>query len=51
MENHMAQNTDNQPKPTKTQIPIARVKRILKQDPDVNKISVDAAYVFTKSTV
>jgi hypothetical protein len=34
-----------------TSIPLARVKRIVKQDRDVNKINADAAFGMAKATV
>lgn len=34
-----------------TRLPIARIKNIMKQDPDVSVISADAAFLVTKATV
>jgi hypothetical protein len=36
---------------TLTQIPITRVKRIIKSDPEVKLISTDACFIITKATV
>ncbi|XP_061709951.1 DNA polymerase epsilon subunit 4 isoform X1 [Cydia pomonella] len=33
-----------------TRLPIARIKNIMKQDPDVSVISADAAFLVTKAT-
>ncbi|XP_061709952.1 DNA polymerase epsilon subunit 4 isoform X2 [Cydia pomonella] len=34
-----------------TRLPIARIKNIMKQDPDVSVISADAAFLVTKATI
>lgn len=38
-------------KSTEIDIPLARVKRMVKQDPAVKAVSADAYFLITKSTV
>jgi hypothetical protein len=53
-ENKEQEDESKEEKGTKrslTQIPLTRVKRIIKSDPDVKLISTDACFVVTKATV